>query len=188
MFIERLWRSVKYEKLRLWSYETVQEASELVSDWMEFYNHRRSHTAQGGLSTNQKSRLKQPLKIAPAESARSSIKPRIYWLQKRDHFTAKIPTCFPIFGDVAIDRFMTNLHVVEGKFSAHLIRAMFTEHPCVYFNLDDFAAASLLRCSAHRKVVGLLRSIATLPAITGNFLTHGRLAEADSLANFSLAD
>ena len=87
---------------------------------------------------------------------------------------------------------MTNLHVVGGKFSAHLIRAMFTEHPCVYFNLDDssddFRAASLLRCSAHRKVVGLLRSIATLPAITGKFLTHGRLAEADSLANFSLAD
>ena len=48
VFIERLWRSVKYEKLRLWSYETVGEASQLVSDWMEFYNHRRSHTALGG--------------------------------------------------------------------------------------------------------------------------------------------
>ncbi len=48
VLIERLWRSVKYEKLRLWSYETVGEASQLVSDWMEFYNHRRSHTALGG--------------------------------------------------------------------------------------------------------------------------------------------
>ena len=44
------WRSVKYEKLRLWSYETIREVSELVSDWMEFYNHRRSHTALGGQS------------------------------------------------------------------------------------------------------------------------------------------
>ncbi len=50
VFIERLWRSVKYEKLRLWSYETVGEVSELVSDWMEFYNYRRSHTALGSKS------------------------------------------------------------------------------------------------------------------------------------------
>ena len=34
VFIERLWRSVKYEKLKLWSYETVGEASQLVSDWL----------------------------------------------------------------------------------------------------------------------------------------------------------
>ena len=50
VFIARLWRSVKYEKLRLWSYETVGEASQLVSDWLGFYNHRRSHTALGGQS------------------------------------------------------------------------------------------------------------------------------------------
>ena len=50
VFIERLWRSVKYEKLRLWSYETVGEVSQLVSEWMEFYNHRRSHSAHGGQS------------------------------------------------------------------------------------------------------------------------------------------
>ena len=50
VFIERLCRSVKYEKLRLWSYETVGEVSQLISDWMEFYNHCRSHSALGGKS------------------------------------------------------------------------------------------------------------------------------------------
>ena len=30
VFIELLWRGVKYEKLRLWSYETVGEVSQLV--------------------------------------------------------------------------------------------------------------------------------------------------------------
>ncbi|MEJ6634093.1 MAG: IS3 family transposase [Akkermansiaceae bacterium] len=50
VFIERLWRSVKYEKLRLWSYETVGEVTQLVSDWMEFYSHRRNHSAHGGQS------------------------------------------------------------------------------------------------------------------------------------------
>lgn len=50
VFIERLWRSVKYEKLRLWSYETVLDVSRLVSEWMDFYNHRRSHQALDGKS------------------------------------------------------------------------------------------------------------------------------------------
>ena len=45
VFIERLWRSIKYEKLRLWSYDTIGELRGLVSDWMEFYNHRRKHQA-----------------------------------------------------------------------------------------------------------------------------------------------
>ena len=45
VFIERLWRSIKYEKLRLWSYNTIGGLRELVSDWMEFYNHRRKHQA-----------------------------------------------------------------------------------------------------------------------------------------------
>lgn len=43
VFIERLWRSIKYEKLRLWSYSNVLDVTALVSDWMEFYNHRRHH-------------------------------------------------------------------------------------------------------------------------------------------------
>jgi putative transposase len=43
VFIERLWRSIKYEKLRLWSYSTITELEGLVSDWMNFYNHKRHH-------------------------------------------------------------------------------------------------------------------------------------------------
>lgn len=43
VFIERLWRSLKYEKIRLWSYGTVGELRTHIADWMEFYNHRRSH-------------------------------------------------------------------------------------------------------------------------------------------------
>lgn len=47
VFIERLWRSLKYEKIRLWSYATVGELRRHVADWMEFYNHRRKHQALG---------------------------------------------------------------------------------------------------------------------------------------------
>lgn len=47
VFIERLWRSLKYEKIRLWSYATVGELRAHIHDWMEFYNHRRTHEALG---------------------------------------------------------------------------------------------------------------------------------------------
>lgn len=43
VFIERLWRSLKYEKLRLWSYQTIPELRALTAEWIEFYNHRRKH-------------------------------------------------------------------------------------------------------------------------------------------------
>lgn len=43
VFIERLWRSLKYEKIRLWSYSGIRELRTHISDWMEFYNHKRKH-------------------------------------------------------------------------------------------------------------------------------------------------
>jgi len=43
VFIERLWRSLKYEGLRLWSYETVADVTAKIDKWMTFYNHRRKH-------------------------------------------------------------------------------------------------------------------------------------------------
>ena len=43
VFIERLWRSLKYEELRLWSYGTVTEVTARIGKWMNFYNHRRKH-------------------------------------------------------------------------------------------------------------------------------------------------
>ncbi len=45
VFIERLWRSLKYEELRLWSYGTVAEVAARIGKWMDFYNHRRKHQA-----------------------------------------------------------------------------------------------------------------------------------------------
>jgi len=43
VFIERLWRSLKYEKIRLYSYADIGELRQHVDDWMEFYNHERMH-------------------------------------------------------------------------------------------------------------------------------------------------
>lgn len=43
VFIERLWRSLKYEKTRLWSYGTILELESHIHEWMTYYNHRRKH-------------------------------------------------------------------------------------------------------------------------------------------------
>jgi putative transposase len=43
VFIERLWRSLKYEQIRLHSYDTVRELKSHVAEWMHYYNHHRKH-------------------------------------------------------------------------------------------------------------------------------------------------
>ena len=47
IFIERLWRSLKYECIYLHAFSGGREARQGIGDWMTFYNHRRPH-ADGG--------------------------------------------------------------------------------------------------------------------------------------------
>jgi putative transposase len=43
VFVERLWRSVKYEEVYLKAYESLSEAKKGLGDYFEFYNSRRRH-------------------------------------------------------------------------------------------------------------------------------------------------
>ncbi len=43
VFIERLWRSVKYEEVYLRGYSTGIEARQWLSKYFSFYNNRRLH-------------------------------------------------------------------------------------------------------------------------------------------------
>ena len=43
VFIERLWRSLKYEEVYLHAYNTVRDAREGIRGWITFYNQRRKH-------------------------------------------------------------------------------------------------------------------------------------------------
>ena len=47
IFIERLWRTVKYEEVYLRAYESVPEARERIDTYMHFYNNERPHQALG---------------------------------------------------------------------------------------------------------------------------------------------
>ena len=50
VFIERLWRSLKYENIYLNAYETGSEARAGVGQWIEFYNTVRSHSSLNDIS------------------------------------------------------------------------------------------------------------------------------------------
>jgi putative transposase len=43
IFVERLWRSLKYEEVYLKDYETVQEAKDGIKIYFEYYNNERPH-------------------------------------------------------------------------------------------------------------------------------------------------
>jgi putative transposase len=47
IFVERLWRSIKYEEIHLKAYADGREARAGIGAWMNFYNHRRPHQAMG---------------------------------------------------------------------------------------------------------------------------------------------
>ena len=45
VFVERLWRSVKYEEVYLKAYESVPEARASLAKYFDFYNNERRHQA-----------------------------------------------------------------------------------------------------------------------------------------------
>ena len=47
IFVERLWRSIKYEEVYLKAYQTVAEARVGINAYLEFYNRQRPPQALG---------------------------------------------------------------------------------------------------------------------------------------------
>ena len=45
IFVERLWRTVKYENVFIKGYETMPEAEQGLQAYFEYYNHRRFHSS-----------------------------------------------------------------------------------------------------------------------------------------------
>ena len=53
IFVERLWRSVKYEEVYLHAYESVSAARAGIDRYFQFYNERRPHSSLGGQTPDQ---------------------------------------------------------------------------------------------------------------------------------------
>jgi putative transposase len=53
VFIERFWRSVKYEEVYLHGYEDLRQARSGIERYLRYYNHRRAHQSLENLTPEQ---------------------------------------------------------------------------------------------------------------------------------------
>ena len=53
VFIERLWRSLKYEEVYLKAYDSVAQAKQGIDDWLMFYNEERRHSSLSRMTPDQ---------------------------------------------------------------------------------------------------------------------------------------
>ncbi len=64
VFVERLWRSVKYEEVYLRAYDTASEARASIGRYLDFYNHRRPHSSLDGTTPDHAYFTPLPLRMA----------------------------------------------------------------------------------------------------------------------------
>lgn len=53
VFIERLWKAVKYEEVYLRAYDSVSHAKASIGRYLDFYNQRRPHSSLDRLTPDQ---------------------------------------------------------------------------------------------------------------------------------------
>ena len=64
VFVERLWRSVKYEEAYLRAYDSVTEARVSIGRYLDFYNGRRPHSSLDGTTPDHAYFTPLPLRLA----------------------------------------------------------------------------------------------------------------------------
>jgi putative transposase len=64
VFVERLWRSIKYEEVYLRAYESVGEARSCIGRYLDFYNGKRPHRSLDDATPDQAYFTKLPLRVA----------------------------------------------------------------------------------------------------------------------------
>jgi putative transposase len=64
VFVERLWKSVKYEEVYLHAYESVAEARHSIGRYLDFYNGQRPHSSLDDMTPDQAYFNLPPLRAA----------------------------------------------------------------------------------------------------------------------------
>lgn len=64
VFVERLWRSIKYEEVYLRAYDSVSEARQSIGRYLAFYNGRRPHSSLDGMTPDQAYFTELPIRMA----------------------------------------------------------------------------------------------------------------------------
>ena len=63
-FVERLWRSVKYEEVYLRAYDSVSDARASIGRYFGFHNGRRPHSSLDGMTPDKAYINSLPLRLA----------------------------------------------------------------------------------------------------------------------------
>jgi putative transposase len=64
VFVERLWRSIKYEEVYLHAYDSVGEARQSIGRYLDFYNGRRPHSSLDGMTPDHVYFTPLPIRMA----------------------------------------------------------------------------------------------------------------------------
>jgi len=64
VYIDRLWRSVKYEEVYLHAYDTVSDSRAGIGKYCDVYNRRRPHSSSKRKTPDQVYYSQQPLTLA----------------------------------------------------------------------------------------------------------------------------
>ena len=73
VFVERLWRSIKYEEVYLKAYQNGTEARKGIGAYLAFYNQERPHQALGYRSPGQVFQAVSPTKVFTGTSTSLTI-------------------------------------------------------------------------------------------------------------------
>lgn len=71
VFVERLWRSLKWEEVYLHAYESPREARLSIGHWFDFYNTRRPHQALGYMKPAELHYAEQPGQVVSGDEAQA---------------------------------------------------------------------------------------------------------------------
>ena len=74
IFIERLWRSIKYEEVHLKAYADGREARAGIGRWIDFYNNRRPHQAMNNQRPMNVWREGMDNRVRPAEAVDMTLR------------------------------------------------------------------------------------------------------------------
>ncbi len=72
VFIERLWRSLKYECVYLNAFETGSQARHQIGDWLSHYNHTRPHSTFDGQTPAEVYHLSHLQKLDPEKQKQAA--------------------------------------------------------------------------------------------------------------------
>ena len=64
VFVERLWRSIKYEEVYLRAYDSVGETRQSIGRYLDFYNGQRPHSSLDGMTPDQAYFTQLPIPMA----------------------------------------------------------------------------------------------------------------------------